>query len=365
MNVGLQKMGTMGRLESITIMRGLAAFSVMLFHLGSSGVLVSRSPELDGMFHYGFVGVPCFFVISGFVIPFSMHQTNYSIRDALPFFVRRLVRLEPCYLVTVAGTFAMLKIAEKAPSFNGQHTAFDPVMLASQVGYVAPWIGQPWLVIPAWTLAIEFQYYVLMLFLGHMLFSKRRALLAIPLVIAATTFLVFPDQRAVFKYLPCFAVGFSAFLLHQGRVGRISFGALVSGFSLITAAALDPASGLAALASSVAIFAPIKRRVALLSSLGAISYSLYLVHATVGGRIVSVCCRFTDLPGPLILVFAVVGSIVAASVLWYFIEKPTANYARAIRSGKSRHTLRLRSIGVMGHGPPRYFETRADEKPSI
>lgn len=89
------------RQESVEILRGVAAFSVMWFHLtnGNSQFLPSGGLlKLSGA--YGYLGVQLFFVISGFIIPYSLSIRNYQVKtDGLGFLVRRIVRIEPAYLV--------------------------------------------------------------------------------------------------------------------------------------------------------------------------------------------------------------------------------------------------------------------------
>ncbi len=51
---------------------------------------------------YGYLGVDIFFVISGFVIPWSLYRTRYAIRDYPRFLLKRNVRLYPPYLASIA-----------------------------------------------------------------------------------------------------------------------------------------------------------------------------------------------------------------------------------------------------------------------
>ena len=67
------------RLQAVEYTRGVAAFMVMWFHftyLLPEGVL-----RASGL--YGYLGVEAFFVISGFIIPYSMDLRHYRLgRDS-------------------------------------------------------------------------------------------------------------------------------------------------------------------------------------------------------------------------------------------------------------------------------------------
>src|SRR5580658_10222082 len=103
----------MSRISVVEALRALASVSVALFHfcnqLSSTGAhLVTR---------YGWLGVDVFFVISGFVIPLSLHGRDYELRDFPSFMLRRLVRLEPAYLISIAVVIALWYVSSAAPGF--------------------------------------------------------------------------------------------------------------------------------------------------------------------------------------------------------------------------------------------------------
>jgi peptidoglycan/LPS O-acetylase OafA/YrhL len=66
--------------------------------------------------------------------------------------------------------------------------------------------------------------------------------------------------------------------------------------------------------------------------LGAISYSLYLVHIPIGGRVINFGKRFLDSSsGHLLLsIAATVASIAAAYLLYRFVEKPAQSWASKV-----------------------------------
>jgi peptidoglycan/LPS O-acetylase OafA/YrhL len=88
--------------------------------------------------------------------------------------------------------------------------------------------------------------------------------------------------------------------------------------------------------SALLILAPIDRPVPVLSFLGTISYSLYLIHTLIGNRIVNLAMRassqWLQLGG---FAAAIIASLTAAIALWYFVERPSHLRARMIKGAPS------------------------------
>ena len=143
-------------------------------------------------------------------------------------FLRRIIRLEPPYLVSVFLVTAIGYAAVSAPSFRGAPYSVDIQTFMTQFVYLAPWFNKPWLILVAWTLALEFQYYILMLFIGPLLLSgsKIKLVFFFMLIVAASSLITEP--RAVFMYLPCFGLGFASFLYYGKQLNSASFAALIA-----------------------------------------------------------------------------------------------------------------------------------------
>ena len=93
-------------------LRGVAVIAVMLFH---------HFHFSDGGRHAwsgGFLGVDIFFVISGFVIPLSLHGRSYTLRQFPAFMVRRLVRLEPPYIASIVLAIVLWHASALRPGFE-------------------------------------------------------------------------------------------------------------------------------------------------------------------------------------------------------------------------------------------------------
>lgn len=104
-----------GRLVSIDALRGIASFIVVLYHAFSMGIFNVVTPNVYESWEYiyaipisfGYTGVYLFFVISGFCIHLRWakakvkNDENFKL-DFVSFWKRRIVRLYPAYLVTLA-----------------------------------------------------------------------------------------------------------------------------------------------------------------------------------------------------------------------------------------------------------------------
>jgi peptidoglycan/LPS O-acetylase OafA/YrhL len=157
---------TTDRIESAEILRGLAAFAVAWFHFTCGNrAFLSEGSLLWLSGSRGYLGVHLFFVISGFVIPYSLSRRKYAFPDdALAFFVRRLVRLEPAYLCSIVLTVGLWALSAMIP---GSEAVLPPLTIfrsmVLQIAYLAPWSHVPWILPVYWSLAIEIQYYLFMI----------------------------------------------------------------------------------------------------------------------------------------------------------------------------------------------------------
>jgi peptidoglycan/LPS O-acetylase OafA/YrhL len=322
-----------GRLESIQIMRGLAALSVLFFHIFENDNFISQAPRVSALFSKANLGVLAFFVISGFVIPLTMRQMRYEFRrDALLFLARRLIRLEPPYILSVFLAAAIAYIASRMPAYRGAPPPLDLSTLGAQFVYVAPWVHKPWINGVAWTLAIEFQYYILMLFIAPALLSGKRGTLLCFFAAIALAAIISNDQRVVLPYLPYFALGFIAFLRYERRVDDAVFISGVLLFGALAWRAYDYRAAAICVATCFLIFVPLRGPVRGLSFLGTISYSLYLVHDPISERLINLAARFGVITMYVAAIAAIACSLAFASLFWYFVERPSMQTAKRVTS---------------------------------
>lgn len=320
------------RLDSVDTLRGLAALAVCWYHMTNgyeSTSPVRRSGE------FGWLGVEIFFVISGFILPHALMRGEYrALRHWKTFVWKRMVRLEPPYLVAVLLAFALWHLSARMPGFGGNQA---PEILSAQVllhfGYLNGIAGHEWLVPVFWTLAIELQFYLLIAIAFPLVASPSSGVRLVAAAVFAGAFLATDSPLFVPRYLGLFLMGIAAFQYRCRRIGPYALVATLAAATWsVTATHGVPAVIVSLGTALILTFDVSLGRHRVLASLGAISYSLYLVHIPVGGRVVNFGKRYLDsVPGHLMLsAAAAFASIAAAYCLYRLVEKPAQAWAGRI-----------------------------------
>lgn len=122
----------------------------------------------------GHFGVHLFFVISGFILalPYVDVYRNGRPRPRLSsYFLRRLVRLEPPFMINMVVAFAVIYCT------NPGWPAFVPHLIPSLLYVHGPLFGEAsWINGVAWSLEVEVQFYLLMPLLAYVLAPRSAAL---------------------------------------------------------------------------------------------------------------------------------------------------------------------------------------------
>jgi peptidoglycan/LPS O-acetylase OafA/YrhL len=335
-----------GRIETVHTLRGLAAGAVAFHHFFTNNPSFYSPALLKEIADKGSVGVDVFFVISGFILPYSLWRAGYRISPTnfFRFVAKRVIRLDPPYFVTIALVLMLDFISSKSPGFHGPPFHLYPVQVLLHLGYLNAFTGWPFISPIFWTLAVEFQFYLLIA-LSFPLFVSPRWTIRIAgmaLLLAAT--MLIPGRLAMVQsYLPEFICGIMAFQWFTGISRRWELLLVL----LPALAVLDVRFGairacVTLLAALVIVLAPsLTNR--WLAVLGTLSYSLYLVHYQVGGRVINLAARLP--PSLLVMTGAVIlASVVSLGVaylMYRFVEKPSQQYAASLRfgSGSARTSL--------------------------
>lgn len=322
------------RIATVEVLRGLAALAVAWFHFTNANPVFPSAGWLRQSGAWGWLGVECFFVISGFVLPLAMYRGGYRVTDAGRFLARRLIRLHPAYLASLAVAVALWYVS--SPEDARPPSAMQVLLHAV---YLPAFFGYPWLNTVYWTLGIEVQFYLLLAcwfpLLSHPAKPIRVAWLA---AAAALSWLVTPEIL-VFRYLVVFAMGSVAFLVVVDLVDRAT-GMVLLVFLAATTWLMHgwPASVTAtATATLIAWQVPLAWRP--MVGIGALSYSLYLIHGPVGGRVVNLGARYAEgaVAELAVVLGAMLVSLGAAFVLHALVERPSLRLAARLKpAGEQR-----------------------------
>lgn len=334
-------------------LRGAAALAVCLYHF-TGGNFISPENPVRVVGSYGYLGVQAFFVISGFVIPYSLHLRSYTIRNAGSFLIRRLKRLEPPYICCIVLVICLNYISSNTPGYRGAPFSVNPEKLFAHVAYLNAILDYGWINPVFWTLAIEFQYYLFSAIAFPLLNHDKSKIRLITLLAIAMTGLMGARNTALLPHwLPLFAVGIATYEFMIANLTRRQFLIVLAIISCVSFAVLGFLATLVGVLTAYMICVFKEKQppsvVSWLSWVGTISYSLYLVHVPIGGRVVNLAERFPNLPiyRYAASIVAIAMSIGGAWLFWRFVEFPSHLWARKSGSETVSHPLVINKLNAL------------------
>ncbi len=308
---------------------------VVLFHFVWATTGFVSSKTILEIFKYGKCGVHIFFVISGFIIPYSLYSSNYKIQNFFKFVLKRIIRLDPPYIVSI---ILVIVVAYCKVWFHYEGSAPNTVTLpqvALHLGYLINFFPQyHWLNNVYWTLAIEFQYYLLMA-LVVMFFTSSNIFMRL---IMYALFLVGPfipamPMAAHFPlYAPLFLMGILVFQYKKNIITNIEFWIV---FVLATVLVYIPLKEIVffGLFAAFAILFFENVHIKFLSWLGKFSYSVYLIHPVIGASVVNILSHHvTGLWQKIgVVLIGIVVTLVSSLIMYWLIEKPSKKISSSIK----------------------------------
>jgi peptidoglycan/LPS O-acetylase OafA/YrhL len=357
-----------GRLRYVDALRGIAALLVLWLHVSNSyRGLGSGSGWIDDFvanIDVGRIGVVVFFLISGFVIPFSIRPDSAAPIGA--FVIRRVFRIYPAYWLSVPLAACVFYWVLGAP--------FPASTLVANFTLLQSVFGLPNAEGVYWTLLVELAFYALCiaLLLTRSLFDARRiALLASALALAHVfaMFMLWLGRPVVSVGAAFWPLNLSVMLwgalyrLHTtGASDRLS-SALLRALGVLFVIALPIGAALAVharvvytIAYSLAFliflggmrFFRIETR--LTDWLGRISYSIYLFHPIVFqpiylwlmGQPFGSALRTDHLA--VYLAANVVLTLVVASLVYRYIERPSMRMGHRLAAAWEKRAARARTL---------------------
>lgn len=335
-----------GRIEELDVLRGVAALCVVLSHYSSYCARYFGVVPLGVPVHliYGFYAVELFFMISGFVIYFTLERSATWTQFAFS----RATRLYPAYWTALTLMVVLDHVVFGKPFWAGGYVV-NMTMFQEFVGFKN-------LDNVFWSLTVEVAFYVIMgvLFAAGLL-PRIERVAAIWLGVACgwsglTQYLGIALPEAlprlfILRHVPFFVAGITFYgIVRSGPTrGRLALllaalagATLIDGVwdaSVVAVAGTDLLRRLVVAALLFAIFAlAVTGRLRFAISpvtlwLGGISYSLYLVHRNLGHSTL-VWLHGLGVPVWLGFLATLGGALLLATLLSYTVERPAL---RALR----------------------------------
>jgi len=341
-------------LRSLTGLRYLAAAVVLVHHAAerfTPGTPIAQYSEL------GYIGVTFFFVLSGFVLAWSMKPNGGGRTGA--FYQSRFARIYPMYLVAWLVAFA-------AALLSGGDIPWLAVILTLVL--LQAWVPDPNIYgainPPGWSLSAEAFFYAVFPFLmGRRVRLHERVYLLVPILVGTIAFGV------VFSFTPIYSHWFIYYSpiwnLTSFVIGILLAAAIKKGLrvAMPTWAALAIAGGVYFVISTVWPDCPrgfagavmlgplclvivsaanndIARRRSIWSTkalvlLGQWSYALYLVHYLMITKAYALAPEFvlgSTFLSALMIVLLLLAATGVSAVAFYVIERPAQRLLRPKRN---------------------------------
>jgi peptidoglycan/LPS O-acetylase OafA/YrhL len=348
----IQVRATQVRDPRLDALRGFAALWVYLYHLGEGGHLDRLRPLVPHwlwsvLIDAGHLGVPVFFVLSGYVMALTARSAAFDGPGARRFVAKRLWRLTPPYwfAVVVACAFVVLKAAVSAA----------PVALPSVQSlllhalYLQNVAGVPTLNFVFWTLAIELQFYLAYAAVAWALHrcangASAQGLDRLWTVVAllSLAWLAFvPGMPQDVWFVRTWYVFLAGVLVQHAVARRTARADAVVFIMVLLALALfhGDTFGLATACIAAALLAmqglvpSDALRWRPLQSLALVSYSVYLLHNPLTGAVSNIVHRqlgLTVLADAVTLVTALALVLLAAHAAYRWVERPAIRWSHQL-----------------------------------
>jgi peptidoglycan/LPS O-acetylase OafA/YrhL len=297
-----------GEIRSLTALRGIAAMGVMIGHFRDQFGDAIQVQRHDGFLAHSYLFVDFFFILSGFVIALSyahFFQNGFAANRYLVFLVKRLGRIYPLHIVVLAAF-----VASEAAKYLVATSSYPPFSVNSLNALVANIVLiQAWGFYdyftwnhPAWSISTEWFAYLIFPFLMLAISKVRSYAAALITVIACFLVLQWLIRTGGFsssvdlfliRCVPSFVLGMVVYqitLFASGKTRVALSSDLTFLLCLVVSAVAIALPGTELLAIAAFFFTvltgsmtagPTARFLSKgpLYFLGAISYSIYLVHS--------------------------------------------------------------------------------------
>jgi len=330
------------KITSLEALRGFAVLSVAFGHFGHNFANGSVLPDFFGfLWSYGNIGVQVFFVISGFIIPYSLYKSKYAINDYFRFLYKRTLRLHPPYLAALIITLIISGVSYKLRHLPNPET-LKSILLS--IFYIHTPADNP----VFWTLKIEAEYYI---FIGlfYTVFTRNSKVLVLlltsSLLIISQTVLI--EYIGLFKYIIFFLIGIVGYLIYTSNGNKLLNYLALLVLIIFSFCFYKFAAAITSSATIMIILYFRKPVHSILEFPGRISYSIYLLHFVIGVKLINLLQRsIAPYYQWTLFILATLVCFLIAWIFWKYIEKPSADLSNKVKYGNKKTKSLTHSLEI-------------------
>jgi exopolysaccharide production protein ExoZ len=314
----------LGHIESL---RALAALIVLVFHFISfsddaKGPLI-KNELIRKYSEFGAQGVELFYIISGFVIYYSLTSTSFGIQNYPKYLLKRFARIFPPFLGTLALICVIALIWKGAYPYTFKQV-LENASLSVDLFNDSHWMNPIFV-----TLKVEFLFYLV---IGLLVIPLSRAIWSYALITFSVLIAVYYfNSIDLVHNAPFFLIGIACSEIYRSRNLVLNY-VLIAACFVILCSIFPPEDVVVSLIGVVfLLWITIKSE--WLESIGHFSYSLYLTHGFSGGLFLYYSKNQTHVDwNPWVyFTLAVLGAIVFAYGYYLVIEKRSIRWSKRIR----------------------------------
>lgn len=318
------------RIVALDLVRFFAALSVVLYHY------ISRKdstafPLLSNYTDFGYLGVPLFFIISGYVIAMSANN-----RTAIQFAISRFVRLYPALWAGVIFTVVV--------SLMLTDTTYSVAQILANFTLLNDYLGFADIDGVYWTLKAELKFYAcVFLLLAFGVFQKYKIWLSLWLALTVLHSLTgqpfFMGWFITPAYSSFFIAGIALYLIQSSEKNLFAHFILIASLIVSSFRAYGQVEGFIpnpdALQKIIAVIIVWlfycfmyllsigkmnlqQKRIYI--TIGALTYPLYLIHNMAGKAIIDEVSKF--LPESIVVIIVIALMILVSWLINLVVERP-------------------------------------------
>ncbi len=316
-------------LNHIESLRALAALSVSVYHFSA---YYSWSDSTSTNFAYGAQGVEIFYIISGFIIPYSLYHSGYKIKHYFTYLAKRFVRLLPPYFATIV-LIQLIGIALCAFLWGCSHDINVKQIIINALFLADLFDHYDWINPIFATLEVEVHFY---LFIGLIfpILLKSKLLPSIICITLLTLGILTKNHDTFLVNSPYFICGMAAFFILENKPKLEWLLPLVFAFASLIIWYMWQDVIAAMIGVALILFLPSTFK--FLNFTGKLSYSYYLVHGLSGGWFLYFCNQAeigTSYP-LLMMICAILISWIVAFLMYFSIEKISIRFSKKLKYQK-------------------------------